>query len=154
MAKKFLDRIGEAFDDSALEEVIPVRKQTPTPTPRRKKSFLDSVNQQQNRTSPTPKRKPTRKSSPRRKSFLETIEDALDSDAFDDIIPPNGQWKRKDREKVPSRKELDLDETRFSTMITTEVLQRAREIAELKGIRIKDVINKALKIYIEKEHGN
>jgi hypothetical protein len=36
-------------------------------------------------------------------------------------------------------------------MITKQVLDRAREIASLKGIRVKDVLNIALRIYVERE---
>ena len=88
------------------------------------------------------KRKPRTKN---RKSFLDTIEEALESNAFDDVIPENPSWKRR------KGKEVIHVESRFSTMITTEVLERARVIAEKKGIRIKDVINIALKKYIEHE---
>ncbi|MEO0470487.1 MAG: hypothetical protein AAF206_12755 [Bacteroidota bacterium] len=155
MAKKFLDRLGDAFGEDVLADLIPIREskgkknaspQSHEKTPvrnNRKKRFLDSIDE---KISPkTPARKEN-SSKPVRKSFLDTIEDALDSNAFDDIIPQDVNWRKKtpkDQMAVPKI------ESRFSTMITTEVLERAREIARRKGIRIKDVINVALQRYIE-----
>ena len=140
MAKRFLDTLGNAFEEDILEDVIPSRKFTQDKNRRQTRSESKSK----------PVRKRTRrKSAPKkstRKSFLQTLEDALDNHAFDDFIPENiladqGSLLSKDGRL----------ESRLSTMITTDVLNRAREIAQNKGIRIKDVITIALKWYIDKE---
>ena len=77
------------------------------------------------------------------KSLLETMEEAHDNNIFDDLFPM--------RRNVKQSKEMQRLESRFSTMITTDVLKRAQQIAETRGIRVKDVINTALKLYVEKE---
>lgn len=145
MAKNFLDKLGgDAFEEDVLVDLIPQKKRRSSP--RRKKRFLDKIEENINTPATAPK---TRKSSPgRRKSFLDTIEEALDSHAFDDVIPIAPKWSRK-----PNSDQVEMPEveSRFSTMITKEVLERAREIAISRGIRIKDVINIALKMYVEKE---
>lgn len=147
MAKKFLDILGDAFEDETLEDVIPQRKK---PVPKRKKKrFIDVLGDS------LPKEEApltTRKSaSSKPKSLLDTMEEALDNQVFDELFPMAGRKprRRSSTGKTTSPPPTNL-ESRFSTMITTEVLQRARQIAESKGIRVKDVINTALKIYVEK----
>lgn len=134
MAKKFLDVLGEAFEEDVLDDVIPTQKQPPSR--RRKKGFLDSLNKNHN---PSPK-----KSSRKKKSLLDTMEEALDNQVFDQLFPDSRQ-----RPKLTSKEANRATESPFSTMITTEVLDRARGIAREKGMRVKDVINIALKIYVE-----
>ncbi|MEL6592154.1 MAG: hypothetical protein AAFQ87_09745 [Bacteroidota bacterium] len=163
MAKKFLESMGgEAYGDDVLADLIPVRKSSKPPQNRntkssppkrteakrssggRKKRFLESIDKQMQ------KSRPERKSSRGgRKSFLDTIEEALDNNVFDDIIPEKPAWAKgkKPQSKSEEREEME----RFSTMITKEVLDRAREIAKQKGIRVKDVINTALRYYVDKE---
>lgn len=137
MAKKFLDVLGEAFEEDVLDDVIPSQKQTP-PTKRKRKGFLDTLNKNHN---PAQSKKGRRK-----KSLLDTMEEALDNQVFDQIFPDSRQ-----RPKLSTKDVNRALESPFSTMITTEVLDRAREIARQKGMRVKDIINMALKIYIEKE---
>ena len=133
MAKKFLDVLGDAFEDDVLEDVIPVSQRSRTkkqdPPPRRKKRFTESLEKDHS--------KPVR-----RKSLLDSMDDALDNNVFDTIFPSAAQYK----DKNSRNQQL---ETRFSTMITTEVLEKARHIALSKGIRVKDVINKALEFYLD-----
>ena len=152
MAKKFLDTLADAFDDEVLGEVIPQQRKSRGSSRRGKKSFLENLEKSLDE---TPREKPVRakaKSKPRRKSFLDTLEEALDSHAFDDVIPvEKPRWKRKPSEVADDPFIPDEVESRFSTMITTEVLNRAREIAIAKGIRVKDVINIALSRYVEEE---
>ncbi|MDX2246194.1 MAG: hypothetical protein SF052_05440 [Bacteroidia bacterium] len=144
MAKKFLDRLGDAFEEDVLVDLIPQKRPT---APSRKKHFLGNI--EENIPSPKKKSAPSRSSSSgKRKSFLDTIEEALDSNAFDEVIPIAPKWTRNPN---PAQMEMPQIESPFSTMITNEALERAREIAIAKGIRIKDVINIALKMYIEKE---
>lgn len=142
MAKKFLDILSaEAYDEDVLEGLIPNKpKKAEKParsggSGRRKKRFIDSINES---LPPEPKQNP-------RKSLLETMEEALDNQVFDEIFPKRtSQSDEEDRQL----------ESRFSTMITTDVLNRARQIADQKGIRVKDVINTALRIYVENEWQN
>ncbi|MEZ4771815.1 MAG: hypothetical protein R3D00_01450 [Bacteroidia bacterium] len=144
MAKNFLDRLGDAYEEDVLVDLIPQKRQS---SPRRKKQFLGSLEENIS----TPKKKnssPKSSSSGKRKSFLDTIEEALDSNAFDEVIPVAPKWTRKPN---ADQMEMPVVESPFSTMITHEVLERARVIAIAKGIRIKDVINIALKKYIELE---
>ncbi|MEL7530359.1 MAG: hypothetical protein AAFN10_03585 [Bacteroidota bacterium] len=164
MAKKFLESMGgEAYGDDVLADLIPVRRsKSTTPKPKtnsnkpsrpetkrssggRKKRFLDSIDKQMQNS--RPERKTTSKGG--RKSFLDTIEEALDNNVFDEIIPEKPLWAKKQKSQTEAQKREEME--RFSTMITKEVLDRAREIAKQKGIRVKDVINTALRYYVEKE---
>lgn len=163
MAKKFLESLGEAFGEDVLVDLIPTREQrnkqvaqkkttTPSKPPAAKKSsrgkkrFLDQIDQQMKASRPerSPQKNHPKRST--RKSFLDTIEEALDSNIFDEIIPEKPAWQRAKGQKPASPKEV---QERFSTMITKEVLDRAREIAKLKGIRVKEVINAALRYYLD-----
>ncbi|MEL6695339.1 MAG: hypothetical protein AAFP89_03820 [Bacteroidota bacterium] len=140
MAKKFLDVLGDAFEDDMLEDVIPSsqRKRTKKKeTPRRNKRFLDDIDK-----SLTTAEKPKSTKKSKGKSLLDSMDEALDNHVFDAVFPDAQTYKNR----ANRQKQL---ETRFSTMITTEVLEKAREIALSKGIRIKDVINKALSFYLD-----
>lgn len=145
MAKGFLDMVEDAFDDDALTEVIPIvnspNRGNSTKRTSPKKKFRKNLESSLQEITPRKSKRPSR-----RKSFLDTIEEALEDNAFDDLIP------RRSKLSPSQKKQDDNIESRFSTMITTDVLKRAREIAELKGIRIKDVINIALKRYIDDEY--
>ena len=154
MGKKFLDALEDAFEDDVLSDVIPsayseqknasgkktIVRNKPLSSSRRKKNLRDSLGDALNDLANT--KKPVSKSSSHRKSFLDTIEEALEDNAFDDIIPVRRAKRAGSNADV---------ESRLQTMITTEVLNRAREIAVSKGIRVKDVINIALKRYVEDE---
>lgn len=143
MAKKFLDILADAYEEDELGALIPDKRPKKANQPtrprsggRRKKRFIDSINES---LPPEPTKAP-------RKSLLETMEEALDNQLFDEIFP---------HKRTPQTDEEDRQlESRFSTMITTDVLNRARQIAEQKGIRVKDVINTALRIYVEHEWQN
>ena len=147
MAKKFLDILGDAFEDETLEEVIPQQRKKRAPK-RRKKRFVDVLGENipEEESTLTDKRTSTN----RKKSLLDTMEEALDNQVFDELFPVARKRRPQRRRTSTSSPPANL-ESRFSTMITTEVLQRAREIAEAKGIRVKDVINAALKLYVEQE---
>ncbi len=143
MAKKFLDILADAHDDEELGSLIPhqrknapKRKKEANAPVRRKKRFRDSIDE-------AIPAEPRPKSN--RRSLLETLEEAFDGEVFDHLFP-----------KKPglSEEETRSLESRFSTMITTQVLARAKQIAEARGIRVKDVINTALKIYVEQEWEN
>lgn len=150
MAKKFLDTLDDAFEDDMLQDVIPMRKGNPT---RRKKSFLDRIQDKNGTAKHTPAKNTASNGKAdlkkRRKSFLESIEDALENNAFDDIIPDNPSWKKN--KKASTSKEMKKLETRLSTSIPTNVLDRAKEIARLKELHLKEVINIALKWYVEND---
>ncbi|MEM6804235.1 MAG: hypothetical protein AAF696_22715 [Bacteroidota bacterium] len=143
MAKRFLETLGDSFEDDMLQDVIPMRKGKTKP---KRKSFLDSLDKNSSNKKSSGKdssNEPKKK----RKSFLESIEDALENNAFDDIIPDNPSW-RKNASVSAIKKSL---ETRLSTSVTTNVLDRAKEIAKIKNLDLKEVINIALKWYVESE---
>jgi hypothetical protein len=141
MAKKFLDVLGEAFEEDVLSDLIPSKNKAPAPQhTRRKKRFVEKINE----TIPHDKNALSKGKTPK-KSLLDTMEEALDNQVFDQIFP-----KSKSRPSSGYKPSGKL-ESPFSTMITTEVLERARQIAISKGMRVKDVINMALKIYVEQE---
>ncbi|GAB4423583.1 MAG: hypothetical protein OHK0039_40250 [Bacteroidia bacterium] len=144
MAKKFLDILGDAFDDEVLDEVIPAKRpKTPAPT-RRKKRFLETISEKlpEDDAAPLTLRRNTRGV---QLTLLETMEEALESQVFDSIFPKPVIRTGEDPLAAPQL------ESPFSTMITTQVLERARQIALAKGIRVKDVINKALEFYVDRE---
>jgi len=136
MAKKFLDVFGEAFEEDILDEVIPNPQKNPS-SKRRKKRFMPSLNEAHS---------PSKEKKTKKKSLLDTMEEALDNQVFDQLFPD-----AKNRPKISDKEAQRVIESPFSTMITTEVLDRARAIAQQKGLRVKDVINKALEIYVEQE---
>ncbi|WNJ21336.1 hypothetical protein [Pontibacter sp. G13] len=129
MAKKFLDILGEAFEEDVLDDVIP-QNQTRKPARQSNVSTLD-----------------VGKEGSGSNSLLDTMEEALGNQVFDELFPSRSTWEAKKAGTFDPTKQ----ESRFSTMITTEVLERARKIAIAKGIRVKDVINIALKVYVERE---
>lgn len=143
MAKRFLETLGDSFEDDMLQDVIPMRKAKSRP---KRKSFLDTLDKSSaNKKSPS--KESAKETKKKRKSFLESIEDALENNAFDDIIPDNPSW-RKNASVSALKKSL---ETRLSTSVTTNVLDRAKEIAKMKNLDLKEVINIALKWYVESE---
>lgn len=145
MAKRFLDVLGEAFEDDVLDDVIPPPRRKAAAGGRRKKRFLDSLSEKLPEEEGTLTPPPSRKKGRQGKSLLDTMEEALDNQVFDSLFPQ--------RQQRPPADQLDPPdvESPFSTMITTQVLQRAREIAIAKGIRVKDVINLALRMYVDEE---
>ncbi len=166
MAKSFLDTLDDAFDDHVLSDLIPdARKPKPASTPRsssgkgktsssRKKSFLSTIEENISEQSPkrvatpAPSGKPEEKrATSKRKSFLETIEEAYDQAAFDDIIPTRS-WSRKEAQDFSPDKEF---ERQFGKILTPRVMTRVKEIADSKGIRVRDVIERALERYLQQE---
>lgn len=141
MAKKFLDILADAnaYDEDVLDGLIPSKRKKAEKNSRggarRKKRFIDSINES---LPPEPDGKG-------RKSLLETMEEALDNHVFDEMFP------RKSGQGAKTEQDDRQLEIRFSTMITSNVLNRARQIAEQKGVRVKDVINAALRMYVEQE---
>ncbi|RMG58181.1 MAG: hypothetical protein D6722_23900 [Bacteroidetes bacterium] len=145
MAKRFLDALGEAFDDDVLDDVIPPPRRKASGS-RRKKRFRDSLSEKIPEEEGSFVKPPKRKTASREaKSLLDTMEEALDNQVFDSLFPERPQRPPADQLDPPKL------ESPFSTMITTDVLQRAREIAIAKGIRVKDVINMALSLYVNDE---
>jgi len=147
MSKKFLERLGEAFDDGELDDLIPTRKKSSTRTStakrskpsHRKKHFIKNIEEALEGETPLSK------SSSTERTFLEAMEGALEDQAFDHVFP------RKSVRETKSSKPEDESYVQFQTLISLKVFNRAKEIAIQKGIRIKDVINIALKWYIEQE---
>lgn len=145
MAKKFLETLGDVFEDDMLQDVIPMRKGQ---KPAKRKNFLKALGDDNAKKKSSFTSSKNSDSKKRRKSFLESIEDALENNAFDDIIPNNPSWSQKRKDAAKTNKEF---ETRLSTSIPTNVLDRAKEIAKLKQLNLKEVIHIALKWYVENE---
>ena len=145
MAKKFLETLGDVFEDDMLQDVIPMRKGQ---KPAKRKNFLKALGDDNAKKKSSFTSSKNSDSKKRRKSFLESIEDALENNAFDDIIPNNPAWSQKRKDAAKTNKEF---ETRLSTSIPTNVLDRAKEIAKLKQLNLKEVIHIALKWYVENE---
>ncbi len=155
MSKKFLERLGDAFGDDELDDLLPTRKResartthkrsTSTPPterskPSHRKKFIKNIEQALDQ------KVPFNNKLKRDKTFLEAMEGALEDQAFDNIFP-----KKSVRQ---AEQPVSDDETyvQFQTLISLKVFNRAKEIAIQKGIRIKDVINIALKWYLDHEH--
>ncbi|MDW3650710.1 MAG: hypothetical protein R8P61_26785 [Bacteroidia bacterium] len=145
MAKKFLETLGDVFEDDMLQDVIPMRKGQ---KPAKRKNFLKALQDEKSEKKSAFTSSKTADTKKRRKSFLESIEDALENNAFDDIIPNNPSWTQKKKNTSTLNKEF---ETRLSTSIPTNVLDRAKEIAKLKQLNLKEVIHIALKWYVEND---
>ncbi len=159
MAKKFLENLADSFEDDALTDIIPGSRRSTEPAPKRhvssgrKHKLRSSLGDKLEELPNAPKTKQLKrtkrtKASKKRKSFLEAMEEAYEENAFDDIIP---KQRRPYSNATISPKEVEVLETRFSTTITTDILNLARRIAIIKNVRIKDVINRALERYIEEE---
>ncbi len=149
MGKGFLDRIEDAFGAETLADVIPtnipqvpvkqVKVNQPKRVSKRKKRFLENIDESFGKASSAKKRG--------KKSFLDTIEEALEDHAFDDLFPTR---KQTTAQKISSVKP-EFAKNQFNILLTTEVLRRARQIAKQKAIPVQDVINIALQRYIEQE---
>lgn len=168
MAKSFLDMLDDGYDDHILSDLIPDGKkpakassprksentttaQTQKPTRARKKSFLRNIEQNigessPKRVPPTSPKSPARKTV-KRKSFLETIEEAYDQSAFDDLIPDR-QWAKREKADFPDNGAL---ERKFGSLVTPAVLARVRAIAKAKGVSVQDVIQRAIELYLRSE---
>lgn len=140
MAKRFLDQLQIPLDDDFLGDLIPGRreKQPAAPAKSKKKQFKSALD------GTLDKEVTANTRSPRKKSFLGSIEAALQDNAFDEVIPVGRPLAKKDLE--PSE---DQRKSPFSLMIPSDVLERAREIAIAKSIRVSDVLNIALKYYLK-----
>lgn len=153
MAKKFLEKLGDSYEDDALLDIIPASRGPKQGTsrrgnsPRRKSKLRNSIGEALEEL-PSGKKEKAPSTKQKRKSFLEAMEEAFEDNAFDDIIPKNRRPQKTDR---LTKEEIKVIETRFSTTITTDILELARKIAIAKNIRVKDVINTALKKYVEEE---
>ena len=161
MAKKFLEQLADAYEEDLLTDLIPTRKDLPSrkkspPSPkgdakliekkrksgsssRRKKMFVGRIGEALGE-SQDPSQLDLFK---REKKIIKKMEEAFEDNTFDQLFPKAEIRKKKGI--------LNEDAVRFSTMISSRVLDRAKEIALERGIRIKDVINIALQKYIEEE---
>lgn len=158
MAKSFLDTLEDAFADDVLEDIIPDSRQTSAqPATRRsarsgkgasrKKSFLSHIEEnlpEVRRARPASDKPVVKPDKQARKSFLETIEEAYDSSAFDDIMPTR-TWTRREVDRFDPEVEMDR---RVSSLLTPEVRDRLKQIAIAKGIRVRDVLQRALELYL------
>ncbi len=141
MAKKFLEQlqIFDPLEDDFLGAVIPAKREA-APKKKKNKNFLSNLEKALGEDQPaTPARK-----APRRKSFLASLETAIQDNAFDEVIPLG---------RPHSNADLDLDHVQkkspVNLMVPQEALDRARDIALQQGIRVSEVINVALRYYLE-----
>jgi len=147
MAKNFLDRLGEAYDEDLFNDLIPTVKHksgkkeetAKTGQTRRRKKFIKNIEQALE--GQIPKKMETSSSE---KKFLAAMDGALEDKAFDNVFPTkraNKDSSNKGDDYIP-----------FQTAISTTIFNRAKSIAIQKGIRIKDVINIALQWYLDNEY--
>lgn len=156
MGKSFLDTLDDAFEDHVLSDLIPDTRKAPASrslpvaskkSGSRKKSFLHTI--EDSISDIAPKRTSSTAAAPKssRKSFLETIEEAYDQSAFDDLMPSKG-WSKKDIDTFSPDKEF---ERKFGAYFTPAVMNKVKEIARGRGIRLQDVILRALELYLNTE---
>lgn len=157
MAKRktsFLDSFAEVLEDDALTDLIPGKKpikNTDTPPPRRKsastrrrKSFLETIGEALQE-DPEGSTIPQKVITPReKKGFLDSLHGVLKDNAFEEVMPMRP--RKSSRSKVAK-----VPEKPIQTTIESEILDKIRAVAEQKGIRIKDIINQALKRYVASE---
>lgn len=154
MAKKFLETLADPFEEELLTDIIPNQKRTAQKpgekasparragSSRRKKKFVGKIGEALGEQAA---QQLDLFQAEREKQVLEKIDEALAENAFDQLFP-----SRRLKRSGGKSTEEDL-QVRFSTMITARIFDRAKEIAQMKGIRVKDVINIALKKYVEME---
>lgn len=150
MAKKFIARIEQPMSEEVLADLFTSRRKgnksegatdhrkSQRGTGTRKKSFMKALSgsrEKQDKASDeyTP-------SSERR--FLNAMEDVLNDEAFDSIFPTKRQQNKTSGSPL-------MSEVPFSLMISENIFKRAKQIAQEKGVRVKDVINLALERYID-----
>ncbi|MEM6633141.1 MAG: hypothetical protein AAF694_25950 [Bacteroidota bacterium] len=150
MAKKFIARIEQPLSEEVLADLFTSRKSAPKSTDgqggkstqsipgSRKKRFLKSLNTSRENSTNSPNEYAP--SSERR--FLDAMEDVLNDQAFENIFPSK-------KKAAPQDKILDESEVPFSLMISENIFNRAKQIAQSRGVRVKDVINMALERYID-----
>ena len=157
MAKRktsFLDSFGEVLDDDTLADLIPANKPANKPAdspPRRKataarrrKSFLDTIGEALQE-DPEGGTIPQKVITPReKKGFLDSLEGLLKDHAFEDVMPLRSPGRKAGASPRVSEKPIQ-------TTIESEILDKIRKAAEQRGIRVKDIINQALKRYVAAE---
>lgn len=148
MAKRFLETLGDAFEDSVLEDVIPVAdKKRPLTRKRsgrsgRKKGILQALDEafevQRSRQQQSPGRKG------KKKSFLQNLSDDFGKADLGELIPTPTSEKEAP-EETARRKAL----SRFTTSLDQSLLEKIRAYARDHDLRVSDVIQEAVKIYLE-----
>ena len=129
--KRFLDSIGAALRENVVEEIILERKVLP----KRKLGFLDMLDG-----------------------------GGLDSEALEVVMPSREMIKRqkelaanlpqktllpnKNFLKAPIKRPLKTVE--YSTEIYTELLEKLRDVADVRKVSINDLFNQALNEYTDK----
>ncbi len=146
MAKRFLETLGDAFDEQVLEDVIPVAKPRSKKPPKRsrpsrkRKAFLEAIDEafesQRRKMAATHKNKP--KSG--KKSFLNQIEDNLNEPTFEELMPLR-----------PTKKPEDSPEVRFTALLDSELYKRMKAYSREQGLSLREVVQEALGIFLLKE---
>jgi uncharacterized protein (DUF4415 family) len=153
----FLDSFGEVLEDDALVDLIPVKKpsQPATAPPerrksasvRRRKSFLETIGEALQE-DPEGGTIPQKVITPReKKGFLDSLEGILKDNAFEEVMP----LRNRNRKTNTTAKGPKVPEKPIQTTIESEILDKIRKVAEQKGIRVKDIINQALRRYVAAE---
>jgi hypothetical protein len=141
----FLERISTALKESVTMELV-AEKEVRKP---RKKGFLDTLEDEPDNEL-LDELIPLRRETPqkRNKQFLQNLEKNVEKSVFDDLFPSQPEWfKKKDKhEKVKPRK----PQARISSSIDEDLMQEIRRMAELKQIRIKDILQEALEVWVKK----
>jgi hypothetical protein len=150
MAKRFLESLGEAFEEDVLEEVIPAtrrQKAPPKKKPRkrgRKKAILQALDE----AFESQRLKQAQSSSKKggKKSFLRNLNEELGSSDLEGLLPEPGA-REHDFDSPASREAL----TRFTTSLDKDLLAEIRRYARTHQLRVRDVIQEALKIFLQQE---
>lgn len=150
MAKRFLETLGDAFEDSVLEDVIPVAdrkrpvsKKKPARS-RRKKAILEALDEafevQRSRQHPKPARKG------KKKSFLQNLSNDFGNADLGELIP-----KQTTGTETPDQTARRKALSRFTTSLDQSLLDKIRGYARDNDLRVSDVIQEAVKIYLGQE---
>ncbi len=148
MAKRFLESLGNAFDDDVLEDVIPVAGGgRPLPKKKsgrsgRKKGILEALDEAFEVQRSRQKAKPGRKG--KKKGFLQNLNDDYGNTDLGELIPA-AMSEDSSPEETARRKAL----SRFTTSLDKNLLEQIRNYAREHELRVSDVIQEAVKIYLE-----
>lgn len=152
MAKRFLETLGDAFEDSVLEDVIPVAGGKKRPQPKRKsgrsgrkKAILQALDEAFEVQISRQQQKPVQKGK-KKKSFLQRLNDDFGEADLGELIPTS-KSNEPSEEETAHRKAL----SRFTTSLDKSLLEKIRTYARDHDLRVSEVIQEAVKIYLEQE---
>jgi len=142
MAKRFLETLGDAFEDNVLEDVIPVAGSEKRPTPKRKrgrsgrkKAILEALDEAFEVQRSKQQRKPKKG---RKKSFLQQLNDDLGSPDLGELIPSKKNHELSEAEHT-RRPAL----SRFPTSLHSDLLENIRSDVRPHSLRLREVLQEA-----------